>query len=148
MTTNPVPNDRRYTDIHSWLALSPDHRLGDHPLRVGITEAAVDGVHVISVELPRIQTAIQAGEPCALIWTTPLSAMPVYAPITGLVAMVNSLVRDDPAIVSRDPLHAGWLFAVLPSDELSTDQLLTASDYATLLGAVPADGSAVSHPKA
>jgi glycine cleavage system H protein len=115
---------------------------------VGITEAAVDGIRIISVELPRVGAAIEAGEPCALIWSNPLSAMPVYAPITGLVAMVNSLVRDDPAIVSRDPLHAGWLFAVLPSDEPSTDQLLTASDYATLLGAVPADGSAVSHPKA
>jgi glycine cleavage system H protein len=148
MTTTPLPPDRRYTDVHSWLASAADRGLREHPLRVGITEAAVDGVHVISVELPRIQTAIQAGEPCALIWTTPLSAMPVYAPITGLVAMVNPLVRDDPAIVSRDPLHAGWLFAVLPSDEPSTDQLLTATDYATLLGVVPADGSAVSHPTA
>jgi glycine cleavage system H protein len=148
MTTNPVPNDRRYTDIHSWLALSPDQRPGDHPLRVGITETAVDGVRVIAVELPPVRTTVEAGEPCALIWTAPLSAMPMYAPITGLVAVVNPLVRDDPEVVSRDPLHAGWLFAVLPSAESSTDELLTASDYAILLSAASADGSAVSPPTA
>jgi glycine cleavage system H protein len=134
MTTNPVPPDRRYTDVHSWLAPAAEKGLGAHPLRVGITETAVDEVHIIAVELPRIQTAIEAGEPCALIWTSPLSAMPVYAPITGLVSAVNLAVRADPGIVARDPFHAGWLFAVLPIDESSTDELLTASDYADLLG--------------
>jgi glycine cleavage system H protein len=133
--TNPARTDRRYTDTDSWLALAPDERPGDHPLRVGITETAVDGIRIISVELPRIDTAIEAGEPCALIWTAPLSAMPVYAPITGRVTTVNPMVRDDPGLVARDPFHAGWLFAVLPTDMSSTDEPLTASDYADLLGA-------------
>jgi glycine cleavage system H protein len=139
--------DRRYTDSDSWLALPAEQRLGARPLRVGITEAAVGGIHVISVELPRVGAPIEAGELCALIWSSPLSAMPVYAPITGVVSAVNAAVRDDPEVVSRDPLHAGWLFAVLPSDESSTDELLTASDYAILLTA-SADGSAVSPPTA
>lgn len=134
MMTNQVPPDRRYDDVHSWLAPAVDQGWCDHPLRVGITNAAVDGVDVIAVELPRIQTAVQAGELCALVWTSPLSAMPVYAPITGLVAAVNAAVREDPGVVARDPFHAGWLFAILPTDESSTDQLLTASDYANLLG--------------
>ena len=137
ITTNRVPNDRRYTDIHSWLALAPDERPGDHPLRVGITEAAVEELRIISVELPPIGTAIEAGEPCALIWTAPLSAMPVYAPITGLVTVVNATVRDDPGIVARDSFDTGWLFAVLPTDTSSTDDLLTAADYENYLnGAV------------
>jgi len=144
MTTNPVPNDRRYTDIHSWQSLSPDQRLGDQALRVGITETPVEGVHVIAVELPRVRTEVEAGEPCALIWTSPLSAMPVYAPITGLVAAVNPAVREDPGVVACDPYHAGWLFAVLPTDESSTNELLTAADYADLLGPACPNGSAVS----
>jgi glycine cleavage system H protein len=129
-----LPADRRYTDLHSWLALPADQRLGDRPLRVGITEAAVDGVHIISVELPPVGAALEAGEQCALIWSNPLSAMPVYAPVTGLVTAVNAEAREDPGIVARDPFHAGWLFAVLPTHESSTDELLTAADYADLLG--------------
>lgn len=128
-----VPADRQYTDIHSWLALSADQQLGDRPLRVGITGAAVEGIHIISVELPRVGAAIAAGEPCALIWSRPLSVMPVYAPITAVVTAVNAGVREDPGIVARDPFHAGWLFTVLPSCESSTTGLLTASDYADLL---------------
>jgi len=65
--------------------------------------------------------------------------MPVYAPITGVVSAVNGAVRADPGVVARDPFHAGWLFTVLPSGESSTDELLTASDYADSLGiGVPA----------
>jgi glycine cleavage system H protein len=133
MTTNSLPPERRYTDDHSWLAPAADQASGDRPLRVGITETAVDGVQVISVELPRLQTAIEAGEPCALIWTSPLSAMPVYAPITGLIVAVNAALREDPGVVTRDPFHAGWLFAVLPTDRSSIDRLLTAADYADLV---------------
>jgi glycine cleavage system H protein len=134
ITTNPVPTDRRYTDMHTWLALAPDERPGDHPLRVGITETAVEGIRIISVELPQVRTVIEAGEFCALIWTAPLSAMPVYAPITGRVTMVNPMVRDDPGTVAHDPFDTGWLFAVLPTDT-STDDLLTASDYENYLNA-------------
>ena len=129
-----APTDRRYTDSHSWLALPVEQRLDARPLRVGITEAPVGEIHVISVELARVGAAIEAGEPCALIWSSPLSAMPVYAPITGVVSAVNAAVRDDPGVVTRDPLHAGWLFTLLSSGELSTDGLLTASDYADSLG--------------
>ena len=101
-------------------ALPAEQELGTRPLRVGVTEIAVGGISVISVELPGVGAAIEAGEPCALIWSNPLSAQAVYAPITGVVSAVNAAVRDDPAIVGRDPLHTGWLFAVLPSDESST----------------------------
>jgi glycine cleavage system H protein len=133
ITTNPVPTDRRYTDVHSWLAPAPEERLGDQPLRVGVTDTATEGTCVVSVELPPIGTAIEAGEPCALIVTTPLSITPVYSPIDGLVTAVNDTVRDDPGIVASDPFHAGWLIAVVPTDKSSTNELLTASDYEGLL---------------
>jgi glycine cleavage system H protein len=108
------------SDDRSVWALPAEQRSAGRPLRVGVTEAAVGGIDVISVALPRVGAAIEAGELCGLIWSRPLSAMPVYAPITGVVSAVNAAVRDDPAVVARDPFHAGWLFAVLPSDESST----------------------------
>ena len=138
MRTQSAPTDRRYTDLDSWLALAPHERLGDHPLRVGVTAIAVEGIDTISVELPRAGTVVEAGEPCALIWTRPLSLMPVYAPITGLVTMVNATLREDPGSVASDPFHAGWLFAVLPVAASSTDELLSASQYDTRLEGVAA----------
>lgn len=129
MTTGSVPTDRRYTDIDSWLGLASDERFGDEPVRVGVTETVIEGTCVVCVELPRIGTMIEAGEPCALIWTVPLSLTAVYAPISGRVTAVNTAVRDDPGIVARDPFHAGWLFAVSPSVQSSTDGLLNASEY-------------------
>lgn len=138
ITTSHVPTDRQYTDVHSWLTPAPQKRLGDQPLRVGVTDTATEGTCVVAVELPPIGSAIEAGEPCALIVTSPLSITPVYAPIDGLVTAVNAAVRDDPGIVARDPFRAGWLIAVLPTTGSSTDELLTASEYEGLLGnAIP-----------
>jgi glycine cleavage system H protein len=134
LTTGHVPTDRQYTDVHSWLAPAPDEPLGDQPLRVGVTDIATEGTCVVSVELPPIGTAVEAGEPCVLIVTSPLSLMPVYAPIDGVVTAVNEALRDEPGIVARDPFHAGWLIAVLPTAESPTDELLSASEYADLVG--------------
>jgi glycine cleavage system H protein len=100
---------------------------------MGVTEIATEGTCVLSVELPPIGTAVEAGEPCMLIVTSPLSLMPVYAPIAGLVTAINGAVRDDPDIVARDPFHAGWLIAILPTAESPADELLTASEYEALL---------------
>ena len=145
ITTYPVPADRRYTDVDSWLALAPYERLGDHPLRVGVTAIAVEGIDTISVELPRVGTVVEAGEPFVLIWTSPLSLMPVYAPITGIVTMVNAAVREDPSIVASDPFHAGWLFAVLPVEVSSTDGLLSASEYENRLNGAAGCSIGVTH---
>jgi glycine cleavage system H protein len=138
LITGHVPTDRQYTDVHSWLAPAPEEGLGGQPLRVGVTDTAIAGTCVVSVELPPIDSVIKAGEPCALIVTSPLSITPVYAPIDGLVAAVNATVRDDPGIVARDPFQAGWLIAVLPTTESSTDELFTAPEYEGLLSdAIP-----------
>ncbi len=129
MTTGAVPTDRLYTDIDSWLGLAPRDRPGDEALRVGVTDTVTEGTCVVCVELPRIGTMIEAGEPCALIWTVPLSLTAVYAPISGRVTAVNTAVRDDPGLAARDPFHGGWLFAVSPTGGSSTAGLLTASEY-------------------
>ena len=137
ITTYPSPADRHYTDADSWLAHAPYQRLGDCPLRVGVTATAVEGIDTISVELPRVGTVVEAGEPCALIGTSPLSLMPVYAPITGIVTMVNATVRENPSLVASDPFHAGWLFAVVPVAVSSTDGLLSASEYENRINRAP-----------
>jgi glycine cleavage system H protein len=94
-----------------------------------VTDTVTEGTCVVCVELPRIGTMIEAGEPCALIWTVPLSLTAVYAPISGRVTAVNTAVRDDPGLAARDPFHGGWLFAVSPTAGSSTAGLLTASEY-------------------
>jgi glycine cleavage system H protein len=133
LTTSHLPTDRQYTDVHSWLSLASGERRAGELLRLGVTDSAIEGTSVVAVELPLIGSVIDAGAPCALLWTSPLSLMPVYAPITGLVTAVNFTVRDDPGLVGRDPFHAGWLIAVLPTDESSTDELLTAPEYEGIL---------------
>jgi glycine cleavage system H protein len=133
MTTQLIPTDRRYTDADTWLALPPYECLGDHPLRVGLTETVIKGLSVISVEHPRVGSIVEAGEACAFVWTSPLSMTPVHAPITGRVTIINAKVHDDPTVVADDPFHSGWLYAVLPMPSSSMEHLLTPAEYANHL---------------
>ena len=133
MRARQIPSDRRFTATHSWLALAPGQNFSDFPLRAGVTDTALDGVEVVRLELPAVRSTIEAGAPCALVWTSARTAVTVHAPISGLVTMTNADAAADPQLVADDPFHSGWLFAVLPSPTSSAYGLLTPAQYATEL---------------
>jgi glycine cleavage system H protein len=123
-----IPSNRLYTSTHSWLTLGPDEVLADHPLRVGITAAALVDTDIVLLELPAVRQTVTAHTPCAHL-VTPSAAIPVYAPIDGLVTIVNVEAVADPRLVAQDPYHRGWFFALLPIRSSSVSGLLTATRY-------------------
>ncbi|MDF3304183.1 glycine cleavage system protein H [Rhodococcus sp. T2V] len=133
MRARQIPSDRRFTATHSWVALAPGQHFSDFPLRAGVTDTALDDVEVVRLDLPAVRSTIEAGAPCALVWTSARSALTVYAPISGLVTMTNADAAENPQLVADDPFHRGWLFAVLPSPTSSAYGLLTPAQYATEL---------------
>src|SRR6478609_2332350 len=130
MRSRKIPSDRRFTATHSWLALAPGQNFSDFPLRAGVTDAAVDEVEVVSLELPAVRSTIEAGAPCALMWSSNRTPITVYAPISVFVTLTNSDALANPALVADDPFHRGWLFAVLPLPTSSAYGLLTPAQYA------------------
>ena len=133
MRARKIPSDRRYTATHSWVALAPGANFSDFPLRAGVTDRALDDIDVVGVDLPAVRSTVDAGSPCAVIWSSARTAITVYAPIGGLITMTNRDATADPALVAEDPFHAGWLFAILPVPSSSTYGLLTPAQYATEL---------------
>ena len=83
----------------------------------------------MAVNLPTVRTHVEAGTPCAVLWTSAWTALTVLAPIGGLVTLTNTAALADPRTVVEDPFGAGWLFAVLPSPTTTTAGLLTAAQY-------------------
>ncbi|MFC9557900.1 glycine cleavage system protein H [Rhodococcus sp. NPDC056960] len=129
------PTGRIYTSSHSWLALPPGQALSDYPLRAGITTTALDGLDVVGLDLPAVRSTVNAGAPCALIWSSSRTVVTMYAPLSGLVTMTNIAAIEDPQLVARDPHYAGWLFAILPIPTSSTNDLLAPAQYKTELSA-------------
>ncbi|MDV7086404.1 glycine cleavage system protein H [Rhodococcus opacus] len=133
MRAGKIPSDRRFTATHSWLALAPGQSFSDYPLRAGVTDTALDEIEVVGLELPAVRSTIEAGAPCALVWTSARTVVTVFAPISGLVTMTNTEALANPQLVADDPFHRGWLFAVLPSSTSSAYGLLTPAQYANEL---------------
>jgi glycine cleavage system H protein len=58
----------------------------------------------------------------------------IYAPVSGEVAEVNSLLTPAPEKLNEDPHGEAWLVKIKLSSPDEIKQLLTAADYQKYLG--------------
>ena len=122
-----IPAELRYTKEHEWIA-----ELSATQFRVGITDYAQSALgDIVYVQLPKVGDAIQAGEVCGEVESTK-SVSEIYAPISGKVLSINSVLESQPEQINGDPYGAGWLFEVEVSQGDLSSTLLTAEDYRNL----------------
>jgi glycine cleavage system H protein len=99
-----VPADLRYTESHEWARLEGDL------VTVGITRFAVDQLtDVTAIELPKVGKAVVAGKDFGFIETVK-AVSDLYAPVSGVVAEVNTAIPPDGlGPIADDPFGAaGW----------------------------------------
>jgi glycine cleavage system H protein len=104
--------DRGYEPAtHIWvLVVAPDRvRLGMDPLGVET------GGTLAQLALVPVGTDVRRGEPLGSVEAEKFVG-PLRAPISGTVVAQNSAAVADPGLVHRDPLGAGWLVDLAPSD--------------------------------
>ena len=128
MPTN-VPDHLQYTESHEWL------RLDGETATVGITDhAQAELTDIVFVELPKVGTALSAGQPAAVVESVK-AASDIYSPIDGTVVEINPALEADPGLVNRDPYGEGWLFSIRVEAGEEIETLKEASQYRTLIGA-------------
>jgi len=120
-----APDDRRYTKAHEWVL-----DLGDQRVRVGISDYAQDALgDIVYVDLPDAGKSVQAGDTLAEVESTK-SVGEIYAPVSGTVAAVNSVLDEQPELVNSDPYTEGWIVELAVSNGAAED-LLDAAAYLT-----------------
>jgi glycine cleavage system H protein len=120
-------DETRYTKEHEWVRLQKGVAL------VGITDHAQQALgDIVYVGLPEPGSKIGAGEACAVVESVK-AASDVYSPIAGHVSEINPALADDPALVNRDPLGAGWFFKLTQIDATGFATLLDEAAYAAFL---------------
>lgn len=117
-----VPTTLKYSRTHEWI------REDEEYVTVGITDHAQCLLgDLVYVELPEVESGIEAGEECAVIESVKAAA-DVYCPIAGEVIEVNNALNDHPQLINEDPYGKGWLFRIRPFEN-KRPPLLNAVEY-------------------
>ncbi len=122
-----IPPELKYTKDHEWV------RVSGQTARIGITDYAQDALgDIVFVSLPEVGTKVTCGQSFGEVESTK-SVSEIYAPLSGEVTAVNSVLIDAPETMNREPYGDGWLceigFASLPIGEV----LLDAGAYRALV---------------
>jgi glycine cleavage system H protein len=117
---------RLYTKDHTWVEAEGSRA------RVGISDFAQSELGDIAyVELPARGARVLRGEVVCTVDSLK-SSSEIYAPVSGVVADVNSALTAEQncTLVNRDPLGEGWLVIIEMQEPEELQLLLAEEEYA------------------
>ncbi len=114
---------------------TPDHeyiRVEGETGIVGITPYAQEQLgDIVFVELPPVGKVLHKGDEAAVVESVK-AASEIYAPVSGTVTEVNSLLTSEPGLVNSEPEKGGWMFKISISNAAELDTLLEEAAYQEL----------------
>jgi glycine cleavage system H protein len=123
------PENFRYTKEHEWVQVQGDTGT------IGITfHAQKELGDIVYVDLPKLGLRVERGKTLGSVESVK-AVSDIYAPVSGEVTEVNELLVNAPETLNQDAHGAGWLVKLRLSDPGELQQLLTAADYQSYLGA-------------
>jgi glycine cleavage system H protein len=123
-----VKKDLLYTESDVWVKIRDDGSL------IGVTDFLQKrGGDTIFVELPQRGKTVKRGDEISSLETIK-AVVSVTSPLDGVIAEVNSTLKDKPELINEDPYGEAWLVLVCPSQvEEDRQYLMTAEKYFELM---------------
>ena len=123
------PESYRYTKEHEWVSLAGD------TATVGITFHAQEELgDIVYVDLPKPGAQLAKGDSFGSVESVK-AVSDIYAPVGGEVLEANELLTSSPEKLNEDPHETAWLIKIRVSDPNEFNNLLSAADYQTYVGA-------------
>ncbi|SHK54696.1 glycine cleavage system protein GcvH [Rhodothermus profundi] len=124
------PGDLRYTKEHEWLRLDANGK----EATVGITDFAQRELgDIVYVELQPVGTELTKDEVFGTVEAVK-TVSELYMPVSGTIIAVNEALQDRPELVNQSPYGDGWMIRIALKDPSEVEALLTADDYAAMVG--------------
>src|SRR5437867_218547 len=96
-----IPTNLKYSKTHEWARIEGDTAV------IGITDHAQHELSdIVYVELPAMDSAVEAGKACAVVESTK-AASDIYTPVSGEVIAVNDALTSAPELVNQDAFGKG-----------------------------------------
>jgi len=124
-----LPADLKYTKDHEWVKVEGD------VITVGITDFAQGELgDIVYVEVETVDETLDAEEVFGTVEAVK-TVSDLFLPVSGEIIEFNEALEDEPELVNSDPYGAGWMIKVKCSDVSQLDELMSADDYKSLIGA-------------
>ncbi len=124
-----IPSDLKYTKDHEWVKIEADIAT------IGITDFAQGELgDIVYVEVETVDETIEAEEIFGTVEAVK-TVSDLILPLSGEIIEFNESLEDEPEKVNTDPYGEGWMVKVKCSDMSQVDNLMSAEDYKTLIGA-------------
>ncbi|MEA4974409.1 MAG: glycine cleavage system protein GcvH [Paludibacter sp.] len=123
-----IPAELKYTKEHEWI------RVEGEVAYVGITDYAQNELgEIVYIEIETIGETLAEGEVFGTVEAVK-TVSELFMPVSGEVLELNSALENEPELVNNDPYGAGWMVKLGIADAAQLDNLLSAEDYAALVG--------------
>jgi glycine cleavage system H protein len=124
-----IPADLKYTKDHEWVKIEGDIAT------VGITDFAQSELgDIVYVEVETLDEILDAEEVFGTVEAVK-TVSDLFLPLSGEIIAFNEELEDAPELVNTDPYNKGWMIQIKCSDMSQADNLMSADDYKTLVGA-------------
>lgn len=124
-----IPADLKYTKDHEWVKIEGDIAT------VGITDFAQSELgDIVYVEVETLDETLDAEEVFGTVEAVK-TVSDLFLPLSGEIIAFNEELEDAPELVNSDPYNDGWMIQIKCSDMSQVDNLMSAEDYKTLVGA-------------
>ncbi len=123
-----IPTNLKYTKEHEWV------RVEGNTAVIGITDYAQSELgEIVFVEVETVGENLEEGAVFGTVEAVK-TVSELFMPVAGSVEEFNTALEDAPELVNNDPYGDGWMIKATIADAAQLDQLLSADDYAALIG--------------
>ncbi len=123
-----VPDHLKYSKDHEWIRVEGDEAY------VGITDFAQSQLgDIVFVDVTTVGETLAQNDVFGTIEAVK-TVSDAFLPVSGEVLEFNESLNDAPDRVNADPYGEGWIVKIRMSDPSELGVLLSADDYAKLIG--------------
>jgi glycine cleavage system H protein len=122
------PANLKYTKEHEWILVE------GNKAKIGITDFAQKELgDIVYLDISSQGKKVVQNEIFGTIEAVK-TVSDLYMPVTGTILGMNDALESDPQLVNTDPYGAGWMVEIELTNESEIAGLLSADDYAAIVG--------------
>lgn len=123
-----IPAELKYTKDHEWVSVSGD------VATVGITDFAQGELgDIVYVEVETLDETLEMEAVFGTVEAVK-TVSDLFLPVSGEIIEFNDTLEGEPELVNSEPYGQGWMIKIKMSNPSELEELLSAEDYATLIG--------------